>query len=271
LLTDENLRERIHEANVAVHRFEAQYYELLHPEVYGWQEQQRVAAVLKMLDKLVTSTKKRALDCGAGTGNLTGKLLHTGYEVVAVDISAEMCAILSKKHKAYVEAGKLTVVNSAIEAASFNREEFDLIACYSVLHHLPEYEDALRRLSVFLRKGGVMYIDHEASPFYWKTESNSVAELVKLLYFHSNPILNALYFQIMGVRIPPLDYTLSDYWHKKEHPLDHGVIERVFAEANFEFFKRTDYHLRGTWILNPIFYAYRYFCKPEMSFWVAKK
>jgi ubiquinone/menaquinone biosynthesis C-methylase UbiE len=267
----ENLRERIHEANVAVHRFEAEYYELLHPEVYGKQEQKRINSTLRMVDKLIADNQKKALDFGAGTGNLTGKLLHMNYKVTAIDISAEMCTILKKKYKTYLEAKKLIVINSPIEDVSFDREEFDLITCYSVLHHLPDYVDAIQRLSVFLKKGGVMYLDHEASPFYWTNESHNVAHLVKHIYFHSNPILNTLHFQIIGVNIPSLDYTLSDYWHKKEHPIDHRKIEYVFEKENFDFFTRIDYHLNGTWVLNPIFYIYKHICKPEMSFWVAKK
>jgi ubiquinone/menaquinone biosynthesis C-methylase UbiE len=267
----EDFRERIHEANVAVHRSEAEYYELLHPEVYGKQEQKRIDIILKMVDKLIADNKKRALDFGAGTGNLTDKLLRMGYRVTAIDISAEMCMILKKRYNAYLKAKKLFVLNSPIEDVSFNRGEFDLITCYSVLHHLPDYVGAIQRLSVFLKKGGILYLDHEASPFYWKSESQNLARFVKHIYFHSNPSLNTLYFQIMGVNIPPLDYTLSDYWHKKEHPLDHEEIECVFEKARFDFFKRIDYHLSGTWVLNPIFYLYKRICKPEMSFWVAKK
>jgi ubiquinone/menaquinone biosynthesis C-methylase UbiE len=212
-----------------------------------------------------------ALDFGAGTGNLTGKLLRMGYTVTAVDISAEMCEILRKRHRAYLETGKLVVVNSPLEDASFERDEFDLIVCYSVLHHLPDYESALRRLSGFLKKGGVMYIDHEASPFYWGTEASLLGNLLKFVYFHSNPMLNALHFRLIGLNVPSLDYTLSDYWHKKEHPLEHGSIERVFREGGFEFFKRVDYHLKGTWVANPVFYLYKRLCMPEMSFWIAKK
>jgi ubiquinone/menaquinone biosynthesis C-methylase UbiE len=267
----EDLRERIHEANVAVHRFEAEYYELLHPEVYGRQEQKRINSTLKMVDKLTAGNQKKALDFGAGTGNLTGKLLRMGYKVTAIDISAEMCTILKKKYKIYLEAKKLIVINSPIEDVSFDGDEFDLITCYSVLHHLPDYVDAIQRLSVFLKKRGVMYLDHEASPFYWKSESQNVAHLVKHIYFHSNPLLNTLYFQIMGIKMPSLDYGLSDYWHKKEHALDHRKIEYIFKKENYDFFTRIDYHLSGTWVFNPIFYIYKYICKPEMSFWVAKK
>jgi len=270
LFMGENFRDKIHEANIAVHRFEAEYYELLHPEVYSKQEQERISSTLKILDNFITDNQKKALDFGAGTGNLTGKLLRMNYNVTAIDISEKMCTLLKKKYKTWIEAKKLIVITSPVEDVSFDRDEFDLITCYSVLHHLPDYVGAIQKLSASLKKGGVMYIDHEASPFYWKNESHIVANLVKDFYLHSNPILNTLYFQIMGVNIPPLDYTFSDYWHKKEHPLDHGKIEYVF-EKSFDYFTRIDYHLNGTWVFNPIFYIYKHICKPEMSFWVAKK
>ena len=92
-----SLKDKIHQANVTVHRSEANYYEALHPEVYSKKEQKRISDKLRMADKLVADNQKFALDGGAGTGNLTGKLLDMGYRVVAVDISPEMCAILQLK------------------------------------------------------------------------------------------------------------------------------------------------------------------------------
>jgi len=271
LQEDQRLKEKIHEANVSVHQHEAQCYELLHPEVYAKQEQKRIGAKLEMIDKLVTGNQRIALDVGAGTGNLTGKLLQMGYKVTAVDISAEMCTILQRNYHSFIENNKLTIVKSPIENLAFDRGKFDLITCYSVLHHLPDYLTALRRLSVFLKKGGVIYVDHEASPFYWKNESSSLANLVEGIYFHSNPILNSIYFQILGVKVPNIDYSLSDYWHKKEHSLDHKTIEQIFKEENYEFSKRTDYYQNSTWIPNPLSIIYRLICTPEMSYWIAKK
>ncbi len=267
---DKSLQERIHEANVAVHRFEAEFYQLLHPEVYSRQEQKRICSTLSIVDNLITNNEKKALDFGSGTGNLTGKLLQMGYNVTAIDISAEMCMILKDKYLAWIKAKKLSVINSPVENMDFNKDEFDLIACYSVLHHLPKYVDAINKLSFFLKKGGIMYIDHEVSPFYWQDELHSAARLVKDIYLHSNPLLNALYFQIMGIKFPPLDYTMSDYWHKKEHPIDHSKIEDML-KMNFDSFTRNDYYLKGTWFFNPFFHLYKHICKPEMSFWIAKK
>ena len=268
---EETLKEKIYQANVLVHRQEAQYYELLHPEVYSKKEQTRLIAKLELMDKLVTDNQKNALDVGAGTGNLTGKLLRMGYKVTAVDISAEMCAILQTKYNAYLKNSKLTIINSPIENLTFNVGKFDLITCYSVLHHLPDYVTALRNLSVLLKKGGVIYIDHEASPFYWKSEPSSLANFIKVIYFHSNPLFNILYFQIIGLKVPSIDYSLSDYWHKKEHALDHKSIEQIFKKENYEFSKRTDYYQNSTWIPNPLSIIYRLLCRPEMSFWIAKK
>jgi ubiquinone/menaquinone biosynthesis C-methylase UbiE len=268
---DASLQERIHEANIEIHRFEAEHYELLHPEVYCREEQQRINSTLRMADSLIENNQRRALDFGAGTGNLTGKLLKMGYSVTAVDISPEMCAILKKRYAAYLKTRRFNVINSPLEDVSFEKAKFDLIACYSVLHHFPDYKSALWRLTGFLKKGGVMYIDHEASPFYWVNEERLLYNLLKFIYFHSTPILNALYFQIIGFKVPSLDYTLSDYWHKKDRPLNHHAIKSVFQMNGFEFFKRTDYHLKSSWIPNPLFYLYKYLGRPEMSFWMAKK
>ena len=268
---DQTLQEKIHRANISVHQLEAQYYELLHPEVYTKQEQKRITATLQIVDKLPANNQKNALDVGAGTGNLTGKLLLMGYRVIAVDISAEMCAILQKKYEAYMKINKLDIVCLPIEELNFEAGQFDLITCYSVLHHLPDYVNALRCLSVFLKKGGVIYVDHEASPFYWKNEPSSLANMVKSIYFHSNPILNSLYFQITGLRAPTIDYSLSDYWHKKDHALEHRYIGKVFKDENYEFARRTDYYETSSWIPNPISIIYGLLCSPEMSYWIAKK
>ena len=268
---DEDLGTKIHDANILVHGSESKCYEFLHPEVFGRQEQNRIETVLGTVDSLVWENENKALDFGAGTGNLTGKLLRMNYKVTAVDISAEMCSILRHKYKRYMEAGKLFVVNSPVETTNFKRGEFDLVACYSTLHHLPDYLSAIQCLSAFLKKGGIMYLDHEASPSYWVNEARSLARLLKFVYFHSSPALNAFYFQIRGIDVPSCDYALSDYWHKKEHSIDHQKIEKAFEKEKYAFYRRFDYHLRGTWVWNPFFGLYRRICQPEMSLWIAKK
>jgi ubiquinone/menaquinone biosynthesis C-methylase UbiE len=270
LLNDKSLKEQIHQANVEVHRIEAQYYELLHPEVYSKKEQKRIIAKLITIDKQIENNHKNALDIGAGTGNLTGKLLQMGYKVIATDISPEMCEILKEKYATYLR-NKLVVINSPIEELTFAKGKFDLITFYSVLHHLPDYDTELKTVSAYLKKGGIMYIDHEASPFYWKNEPRVIARIVKSVFFHSNPVINSLYFRLIGLKVPTIDYTLSDYWHKKGHALNHQTIAQIFKQEGFESYKRTDHYRNETWLPNPLSYIYRLLCRPEMSSWIAKK
>jgi ubiquinone/menaquinone biosynthesis C-methylase UbiE len=255
---------------VEVHRFEAKYYEALHPEVYSRKEQRRITQNLATITNQIADNQKNALDVGAGTGNLTGKLLELGYKVVATDISPEMCQILSRKFSTYIPK-RLSVVNSPVEDLTFSESKFDLIAGYSVLHHLPDYLATLQTLVRYLKRGGIIYIDHEASPTYWQGEHGALASLVKALYFHSNPTLNSLYFSIVGLHVPTIDYTLSDYWHKKEHALDHSAIAELFRKLSFQYAKRTDYYQTSSWLPNPLSPLYWLLCSPEMSYWIAKK
>jgi SAM-dependent methyltransferase len=44
----------------------------------------------------------------------------------------------------------------------------DMAACYSVLHHVPDYLTLVREMVRIVKPGGVIYIDHEASPEFWK-------------------------------------------------------------------------------------------------------
>ncbi|MDG6223384.1 MAG: class I SAM-dependent methyltransferase [Candidatus Bathyarchaeota archaeon] len=272
---DKNLQEKIRKANLTLHKYEAKYYELIHPEIYNQHEQNRLLSTLKKANELILYPPNRrvkmALDFGAGTGNVTGKLLNMGFHVTAVDLSVEMCTILKKKYSDYVKLKKLVVVNSAVEDLIFEKESFDLITCYSVLHHLPDYVVAVRNLSGFLRKGGVMYLDHEISPFYWEPEPHMVANLLKFVYLYLNPVFNSLYFRLMGLKLPSLDYELSDYWYAKNHHIVHKKIKKVFEEQTYEHFERHDYHLRRGLFLNSFFILYKYICRPETSLWLAKK
>jgi ubiquinone/menaquinone biosynthesis C-methylase UbiE len=270
---DETFREIIHEANILVHRQEANFYDSIHSEIFNRHEQIRILTTLKIIDKLILNNNKRALDFGAGTGNLTGKLLELGYKVLAVDISPEMCRILKIRYKNFLNSKKLIVLNLYDEDLICDENYFDLIVCYSVLHHLPDYLTTIERLSSFLKKGGIIYLDHEPSPFFWKAEPKIISQLIKYAHEHFSWLLNILTRVLIGIygRIPSIDYSLSDFWTKKEHHIDHDKIKQTFLKKKFDFAIRVDYHLKQTWFLNPLFYIFRRICKPDTSLWIAKK
>jgi ubiquinone/menaquinone biosynthesis C-methylase UbiE len=258
---------KIHKANVEVHRLEARNYELIHSEIYNHKEQKRLRSMLRTIDTIIEGEQRKTLDFGAGTGNVTSKLLQMQYCVTAVDISPEMCNILAQKYRHYLRTGMLKVINSTIEDAELGKEQFDLITCYSVLHHLPDYLSVIEMLCAFLKKGGVMYLDHEGPPFHQSERANHSSRMAKYAYVHYRWFTDQLYFRIRRLNLPSLDYSLVDCWSH----LDHEKIEATFRKLNFSFFTRIDYHLKQGWLPNPFFGQYERTCKPDRSLWIAQK
>lgn len=265
---NDDLERRIHLANVRVHRQEAAIYDSIHSEIFNKREQKRIREVLIRVDQLIDYNGKLALDFGAGTGNLTGKLLDLGYEVTAVDISKEMCDILRKKYEVLRAMGKLKVINAHEHDLQFEKQ-FDLVSCYSVLHHLPNYVDVVARLTACVKTGGVVYLDHEMSPLYWSTRQ--AFRKIRWLSHKSDTLLTYAHNSLTGKSAPSLDYRLADYWVTEEHHISHDKIYALFQKQGFRYFVREDYALQHTWIFNPISGVFRLILGPDVSLWIAKK
>lgn len=273
-MENQTLDEQIHEANIEAHRIESKYFELLHPEIFNIIEQRRLVKELKKAVGLIASGGRRVLDFGAGTGNITGKLLRMGYEVTSVDISKEMCEVLRNKFADFAKKGALHIVNSEIEDVNFGPEKFDLITGYAVLHHLPNYAETIRRLTFYLKRGGVMYLDHEASPFFF--EKSKVKRLYEFSSFMINRFANAVYFWIVKKNkdVNEKGYTkpeLADYWIYAERHVDHERIREVFEREGFEMFEREDYFVSMTRFPNPFYCLYVWLGKPNSSLCLARK
>jgi 2-polyprenyl-3-methyl-5-hydroxy-6-metoxy-1,4-benzoquinol methylase len=273
-LNNRDLNGQIHEANIEFHRIEAKYFEMLHPEIYNRVEQKRLVRSLEKVSGLISNKGEKVLDFGAGIGVITGKLLRMGYEVTAVDISKEMCEVLRNKYADFAKKGALHVVNSTIENVDFSPEEFDLITCYAVLHHLPDYEQVIRKVAQYLKRGGIIYLDHEASSF------QGPAGRIARMYYFVDRLLNSLtgftYFRAEAVsddirRINNEESVLADYWGQTERKIDHVRIECIFKELNFTSYIRQDYNLHRTRIFNPVFCIFKYASAPDVSCWIAKR
>lgn len=156
------------EENIKLHDQVAKIYDARHTEIYNPTEQKRLQIDLTQAFGKVTSISPRMLDFGCGTGNLTEKLLPFGKEVWATDVSPRMLEIVEQKHPKYVEKEKLRCFSLSGEfPLPFPDKHFSFIATYSVLHHVPDYLEAVRELCRLLDDGGVLYIDHEVNANYW--------------------------------------------------------------------------------------------------------
>ncbi|WP_176963171.1 class I SAM-dependent methyltransferase [Mariprofundus sp. NF] len=154
------------EWNVRTHNKIAKKYERIHGEIYNSHEQSRLRNALKeaISDINTGCESKLVLDFGCGAGNLTGHLTFLGCEVVACDVSQGFLDLLaSRSYTTNVETAKL----NGVDLSNIPSDSVDMVATYSVLHHVPDYLGILTEFMRVLKPGGVVFIDHEPSDEFW--------------------------------------------------------------------------------------------------------
>lgn len=152
--------------NVAVHDKVARKYDAIHGEIFNPIEQARLrGALARAIGEVRTGTSPvRALDFGCGSGNLSRHLLDLGAEVTAADVSPGFLDLVRARYP----TDRLTPHHMAGGSlAGLADASFDLIATYSVLHHIPDYLGAVAELARVCKPGGIIMIDHEATEELW--------------------------------------------------------------------------------------------------------
>ena len=89
------------------------------------------------------------LEIGPGTGQATGRLLDCGATITAVELGAELAALLQAKY----EGRPLTVEIGAFEEVTLRPEGFDIVAAATSFHWV-RADLGLRRCADLLRPGG---------------------------------------------------------------------------------------------------------------------
>ena len=114
-------------------------YERLHGEIFNPVEQQRLRDALNVaINAIKTGSKPlKALDYGCGSGNLTKHLIDLGIHTVSADISEGFLALIERNFSQTDLSEVLTVNGRDLSNVPGGR--FDLVATYSVLHHVPDY------------------------------------------------------------------------------------------------------------------------------------
>jgi len=143
----------VKKSNIILHFVEAEFYDRIHLEIFNEYEKRRIARNLSLIDQLIDNPSL-CIDIGAGTGNLTRFELRHYNKVVATDISVNMLKKIRRNDN-------LNTVRCDAEHLPFREEVATLISMFSVLHHLYDPSSAIREMLRCLRKGGVLYIDHE--------------------------------------------------------------------------------------------------------------
>jgi ubiquinone/menaquinone biosynthesis C-methylase UbiE len=152
--------------NIKTHNKLAQKYERMHGEIYNSVEQSRLLSELGYaLSHISTGGHpKVALDFGCGAGNLTRHLSSLGCDVIATDVAQGFLDLVkSQKYETTIQ----TLLLNGKDLAAVPDESVDLVATYSVLHHVPDYIGILSEFMRVLKPGGIVFIDHEPSDSFW--------------------------------------------------------------------------------------------------------
>ena len=154
------------EHNIRAHNKIAKKYEVIHGEIYNDIEQNRLHESLAEALSFVNTDSEEiiALDFGCGAGNLTQHLTELGCTVLACDVSQGFLDLVSSRSYAKPVVTKLL---NGIDLSGIEDNSVDMVAMYSVLHHVPDYLSLMKEFMRVLKKGGILYIDHEASDMIW--------------------------------------------------------------------------------------------------------
>lgn len=122
---------------------------LIHRQLNEWMVNTIRAAVIDILE---SKGRARVLEIGAGHGTFTDHALAAGAEVTLTEMSRASAGLLQRRY-AHNPAARVIfdpVGNSDLIAA----QRFDLVLCISVLHHIPDYLDAIGKWVSLIDAGG---------------------------------------------------------------------------------------------------------------------
>lgn len=255
-------------------------YEGHHAEIYNSIEQSRLFSVLQTLvDSVkINGLVPRVLDFGTGAGNLASQFLKLGCYVTAADVSEGCLNHVKRLFQSNSDRLEVALLNGQ-DLINFKDESFDICGTYSVLHHVPDYLDAVRELARVTKPGGVVFIDHESSPGSWKKSSlreeylDQIGALIKPTFWQrwsAAALVHRVVVKFHKLQNPRYQEEGDIHIWEDDH-IEWDRIESLLKEHGFIDIKRTDYLVcRERSGKAPIYHKYNA-CLADMSFLVARK
>lgn len=93
----------------------------------------------------------KILDFGCGTGDFVGICRKGGYDIQGFDISKFAASHTSNTYGVIVKSGVLSM-------DMFEPQSFDVITCFDVIEHIPDFLFAMNVLSKWLKRGGRLIV-----------------------------------------------------------------------------------------------------------------
>lgn len=107
------------------------------------------------------------LDLGCGSGFLSSLIKKENLfkNIMGIDISEKQIELYNQKFSKFPE---IKGICADFLSEDFDNSRFDLIACYSVLHHILDYKKIIKKVSHILKPKGIFYFDFEPNQRFQK-------------------------------------------------------------------------------------------------------
>ncbi len=244
-------------------------YDCLHNEIFNPIEQQRLGRALSTAIKAVKTDSKHlsALDYGSGSGNLTRHLIEAGINTVSADVSDGFLNLIERNFS-QTGLSKTQKINGK-DLSGIENDRFDLVATYSVLHHVPDYMRIVKEMCRVLKPGGVLYIDHEVNESYYQRPEEYLEFLKK-----ARPIINIkrylrLLFDVKGYKhivrrlINPRYKREGDIHVWPDDHIEWDKIEQLVIAEGLEIVLKEDYLLYKSGYDVDVYNEYKDKCADE--------
>ncbi len=263
--------------NIKAHNKVAGRYEKHHGEIFNEIEQNRIRNVLVQVIKAVKSGEKnlKALDVGCGSGNLTRHLIDLGVYTVSADVSEIFLKQVEQRFSSTHLSKTLKINGQDLE--NIEDYTFDIAAAYSVLHHVPDYLYLIKEMCRVLKKGGVIYLDHEANEtYYHKTKEyieflkRATPKSVILKKYLRLLVDFDFYVNFIKKRINPRYKFEGDIHVWLDDHIEWDKIEQLLTLEGFEIILREDYLLYKNSYCKDIYEQYKSRCS-DTTMLIARK
>ena len=129
-----------------------------------WQSQKNIKIAEPLFDQVNIDNVQRVLEVGCGNGVLSSYLAEKhGWNVTGIDIDPDQIKIAKKIHK---ENDSLKFVEADATELPYENNEFDLTLSFDVLHHIPNWDMAIKEINRVLRPEGLYIMNDLASRYF---------------------------------------------------------------------------------------------------------
>lgn len=246
---EEITNEKIKEENIKVQQREAEIFEIIHPELFNPDEQERNIRDIDFMINRLRVESPSVVDIGCGTGNQALKFYERGCRVSGVDISPDMLSVFEDKLKAKGIKDDIKLICQDVdEFITGNENKYDIISFSACLHHMPDYLTTIKKAAGRITDGGFIYITHEPS---LKQDSHR-AMIDRGIEMIDSGLFRIKLFLTKGMTLPDSDYDYSDY-HTKTG-LDQDKIIDLLRHSGFDLLSFEKYCPRKNKIIYLIDY-----------------